>query len=111
MDALKKVFFAVCLVLLSTSAFAVGWGQKTRIRSYFVWDTGNAMINTDNNENPDNCQFSTHLVLDTTTPNFKAIWSQVIAAHSLGQTVTLYYDGCYQGAYPKIRVIAVPESW
>jgi hypothetical protein len=51
-----------------------------------------------------------YLSFDTSAPNFKAIWAQIIAAYSMDQTVSLYYDGC-AGDYPKIREISIPNSW
>lgn len=107
---MKLFIGALLMTVLSASAFAIGWGVQTRIAGYYVWDNGQAYIKTDNNQNPDGCGSTLYLSIDTTSQNFKAIWAQVIAAHTADQTVSLYYHGC-DGAYPKVRAISVPNAW
>jgi hypothetical protein len=98
------------LAVVSTNAFAVGWGQQTQIRGYYIWDEGVAYIRTDNNQNPDGCTSAQYLSIASTSSNFKYIWSQIVAAHTADQTVSLFYDGCI-GPYPKVRAIAIPNVW
>ena len=100
----------VVLVMLSAKASAVGWGAPTSIEGYYVWDAGMAHVKTGNNQNPDGCQSAQYLTLDPTTANFKYIWSQIVAAHTAGQAVSVFYDGCI-GPYPRIRAIAIPNVW
>ena len=64
----------------------------------------------DNKQNPDGCANALCPSIDTTAPNFRAIWAQVIAAHTADQTVSLYYHGC-DGAHPKVKAISVPNTW
>lgn len=105
-----KTFVAVVLAMLSTSASAAGWGPPVQIEGYYVWDAGVAYIKTSTHLNPESCQSTQYLSIDTASPNFKYIWAQVLAAQSAGQTVSLFYDGCL-GPYPKIRAVAVPNVW
>jgi hypothetical protein len=107
------MWLKACLVvglMFSSVAMAGNWGTQTTITGYYVYDDGYAYIKTTNNENPDNCQYSAYLGLDPNKPNFKAIWAQVIAAQSMGTTVSLRYEGCI-GPYPKVMAIAIPNVW
>src|SRR5688572_16179721 len=99
---MKLFIGALLMTVLSASAFAGVWGVQTHIRGYYVWDDGRAYIKTDNNQNPDLCTNDLYLSIDTTSPNFRAIWAQVIAAHTADQTVSLYYHGC-DDAHPKVK--------
>lgn len=105
-----KTLIGVVLVMLAGNALAVGWGVQTHIEGYYVWDAGAAHIKTSSNQNPDGCQSSQYLTIDTSTTNFKSIWAQVIAAHTSNQTVSLFYDGCL-GPYPRVRAVAIPNVW
>lgn len=96
------------LYLSVAPALAVGWGAQTTISNYYVYATGSAFIKVSNLQNPDGCTNAGYLVLDTSAPNFKAIWAQVIAAHMGGATVSLYYNGCL-GNYPRVDAVAVPD--
>ena len=110
---MKKVAALVgaCLMLPMTAFSGPQWGPPVKILGYYVWDNGAAAITTSNNLNPSpGCTSAQYLIIESTQPNFKAIWAQVIAAHAADQTVSLYYDGCI-GPSPKIRAIAVPNSW
>jgi hypothetical protein len=110
-DRVKKCLPACLLLLVPfSSQAAVFTGVNTTITGYYVYDDAAAFIRTAAPQDPQGCGSSIYLYLDTTKPNFKAIWAQVIAAHSSGTTVTLLFDGC-SGSYPRVRAIAVPESW
>lgn len=104
----KKAILTACALLLPVAAFA-GWSQPVTITGYYVWDNGMAHINTSSNQS-NGCTSAQYLTIDTSLPNFKAIWAQVIAAQASGQTVSLFYDGCI-GSYPRIRAISVPNIW
>lgn len=110
----KKSFASILIILFalsSSSAFAFKWGAKTKITGYFVYSGGGAFINVESKENPDNCtNGSTYLALDSSAPGFNALYSTIIAAYASNQTVTLNYDGCFNG-YPKVNSVAVPGIW
>src|ERR1700752_5399577 len=98
---------ATAVALSSASvALAGGWGPPVTITGYYVWANSFAAITTSNNQNPDSCSSSPYLILDSTQPNFRAIWAQIVAAQSQGQTVALSYSGC-TGSYPFINFVAV----
>ena len=99
----------VAALVLPNCAFAEGWTPPAYITGYYVWDSGMAHIKTSNNQN-DGCTSARYLTIDTSQPNFKSMWAQVIAAHTAGQTVSVYLDGCI-GPHPKVRAISVPEAW
>jgi hypothetical protein len=107
---MKFFLCAALMILLSGSALAAGWGQQTRIRGYYIYDSGAAYIKTDNNQNPDGCNNHLYLSFDTDAPNFKAIWAQIVSAYAMDQPVSLYYGGC-MADYPKIKAIAIPNAW
>lgn len=107
----KKFFVASVLLVLSFTSQAVTvFGVNTTITGYYVFDDAAAFIRTAAPQDPQGCGSSVYLYLDTTKANFKAIWAQVIAAHSSGTTVTVLFDGC-SGTYPRVRAIAIPASW
>lgn len=107
---MKKSLLAMILTMLSAPVLAAGWGTPVQIEGYYIWDAGVAYIKTSTHLNPESCQSSQYLSIDSASPNFKYIWSQVVAAQASGQTVSLFYDGCL-GPYPKIRAIAIPNVW
>ncbi|WP_129776610.1 hypothetical protein [Peristeroidobacter soli] len=111
---MKRIKFAAAALLLPLTSFAAWAPQPVTITGYYIWDNGLAYIRTTSNLNPGNgCTSSQYLGIDTAASNFKAIWAQILAAHTSGQTVTLYYDGCIgtTETYPKIRAVAVPSIW
>jgi hypothetical protein len=97
------------LSFLCCSLAHAGWGTQTRITGYYVYDDGAAFIKTAANENQ-GCQSHVYYLLDTSKPNFKAIWAQVLSAYATGETVSLHFNGC-DGIYPKVTAIAVPQNW
>jgi hypothetical protein len=106
----KYLVASVLLVLALPSHAVMVFGVNTTITGYYVYDDAAAFIRTAVPQDPQGCGSSVYLYLDTTKANFKAIWAQVIAAHTSGTTVTVLLDGC-SGTYPRVRAIAVPESW
>jgi len=111
MNKLTQAMGALVLIGGSAAASAGGWSAVTTITGYYVYDNGEAYITTTSNENPDSCGTSQYLHLASGAPNFKAIWAQVIAAHTSGSTVQLRYEGCGGGPYPNIIAVAVPHVW
>lgn len=101
----------IAMLAAAGAASASTWGQQTTITGYYVYDSGGAYITTANNQNPDSCGGSRYLYIDETSPNFKVIWASVIAAQTTGSTVTLLYNGCGGGSYPRISAVAVPNVW
>jgi hypothetical protein len=103
---------AILLAAFATvDASASTWGAQTTITGYYVYDSGAAFITTANNQNPDNCATSAYLYLNTTAPNFGAIWATVISAQATGSTVTVYYNGCNSSGYPLVSAVVVPHIW
>ncbi|WP_155946260.1 hypothetical protein [Pseudoalteromonas rubra] len=100
----------VLLLLTSGNAMAFKWGAKTKITGYYVYADGEAFINVETKENPDNCADGSYLVLDNKSPNFNVLYSTVLTAYASQQTVTLNYSGCL-GRHPKIISVAVPGVW
>jgi len=107
----SMMILGVAATAFAAVAVAAGWGPATTITGYYVYDTGGAYITTANNQNPDGCGSSTYLYIDETSAHFKEIWATVIAAQATGTTVSLNYSGCGGGSYPKIRAVAVPNTW
>jgi hypothetical protein len=108
---MTKSFLGFSLFLLLPSLAHAGvWGTQTTITGYYVYDDGAAFIKTAAGQDPQSCGSTVYYLLDTTKPNFKAIWAQVISAQATGATVSVYFNGC-EGAYPKVAAIAVPQSW
>jgi hypothetical protein len=106
----RRVIATTVALSSASVALAGGWGPPVTITGYYAWASGGAFITTSNNQNPDSCSSSHYLFLDSTQTNFKAIWAQIIAAQSQGQTVSLSYSGC-SGSYPLINAVAIPNVW
>lgn len=107
---LRKLLVGMLFATSPAVVSAFVWGQPVTITGYYVYDSGSAYFKTSTNQNPDACQSTQYLYLDTATPFFKEIYATLIAARATGETVTVLYDGCV-GPYPRIRSIAVPQMW
>ncbi len=107
---MKRLLTVAVACTVCSPAFAFFWGNQTTITGYYVYAHGGAYIKTPSNQNPDSCQYSAYLALDTSALFFKELYATIIAAHASGSTVTLNYDGCLNG-YPKIVSVAVPKVW
>lgn len=105
-----NVLVPAILCAFPSAVFATAWGVQTLITGYYVYDAGSAFIRVANMQNPDGCTSNAYLVLNSSAPNFNAMWAQVIAAQATGSTVALRYNGC-AGNYPKIDAVAVPDKW
>lgn len=100
------------LTTMASSTTTIGWGANTTITNYYPQASGNVVLNTANNQNPGNaCASSQYLEIDSTDPNFNQLFATIVVAQATGQTVSLYYNGCYQGGYPDITAIAVGGIW
>ena len=102
---------ALALSLSALAAHGFTWGAKTTITGIYVYAGGTAYITTANNQNPDNCpKGAIYLAIDSTTPNFKALYATAMAAYLSGQTVSINYDGCLNG-YALVNSVAMPSVW
>ena len=96
-------------LLFSSQAAVAAWGPHSRIVEYFVYDGGDAYFITDGNQNYGGCSSTQYVVLNAAANNFKAIWAQIIAAQAAGLTVSVNFDGCYNG-YPRAIAVAIKPS-
>ena len=78
---------------LSTLVHAHTWVSHPRITGIYVYDESHAYIKTDNNQNPDNCQDPSYLMLDMNAANFNILYSTALAAYTTGSTVSINYEG------------------
>lgn len=111
---MKKLSVAAILFFsIISAAFAGGWGSyTTTITGFYVWSNGSAHFRVANPENPDGCTTPQYLTLDSTAPNFKLLYANLMMAYSQGLTVRLAYGGCTSGGnYPLITSIAIPSIW
>jgi hypothetical protein len=109
MKLLKKIVCAAAL-LGAFQANAFQWGGQVTITGIYLYGNGNAFINTTNNLNPDSCSNPRYLALDTTSPNFKFLYANLLVAYSQNLPVSLNYNGC-TGQYPLIQSVALPAVW
>lgn len=107
---IAAVLIAISLAFMPKSALAYFWGQPVTITAYYTYDTGPAYIQTSGNQNPDNCTSFDYLELDTTQPEFTALYATVMTAQATGQMVVINYDGCGSGGYPIVHAVAVPHN-
>lgn len=97
---------AAVLVLATSGAQAVGWGNQVTITNIQANTNGYFYVNTSGNQNLDSCTANNWLVVSDTT--YKFVVATLLSAQATGQTVSLYYNGCING-YPNITVVAVPN--
>lgn len=107
---MNRLAIGVLTMLISGVSSASTWGSAVTITGYYVYASGSAYITTSGNQNPDACQSTTYLYLDTSQPFFKELYATVMSARATGDTVSLLYDGCV-GPYPRISSVALPHIW
>ena len=103
------VFFVFLFNFSLANAFT--WVGPTKVSYFYLYSTGTAYFKTSTTHvNPDNCGNSNYLALDTTAPNFKYLYANLLLAYSQGLNVSINYNGCL-ASYPLIISIAIPSVW
>ena len=108
---MKRLPLLALALIVAADCLAFSWGSRTtRIVAVIMYADGNALIRAEHPENPEGCGSGGYLVLDSTQPNFRALYATALTAQQGGVTVSLNYHGCV-GPYPRIYGIATPSVW
>ncbi|KJY78519.1 hypothetical protein [Vibrio nigripulchritudo] len=88
-----KRFIALSAALLSTSVYAGGWtsfATPTRVDI----ERGNGFMVYGNFGNPGNCTIQNRFYVQKTHPQYKEVYSMVLAAFTSGKRVQVYIHSC-----------------
>ncbi|MBD8658429.1 hypothetical protein IFT68_22700 [Oxalobacteraceae sp. CFBP 13730] len=92
----------VSCIFGASQSIAGGYTPAGVIREFSVWnDINGILIMPSDLINPDNCVRRDQITLQKTHPQYKEIYSMVLAAHISGKKVFFYLEGCAQN-FPNV---------
>ena len=101
-----RTVVAVGVASFSMSALSggyVGWGAVSYMQSaYGGWLLQfQGAVN-----NPDNCSQGEYVILLPTHPQYKELYTFLLAAHLTKEQLTVYVDGCHSAGYKLLSFVA-----
>ena len=106
-----KVFYRATLFLIvmawSSQSLAAEWVLNRNVKYLYAGEVGDryAVKLTGIQPNPDACMSANDLLIESSNPKLKEMWSLLLAAYMANNTVNLYLSGCGTGTYNKIPVV------
>ena len=88
---MNKKIITLLLLFSFSNAWSAGWSGPTKVLQVTPDADGKVYVQFDEMNNPSGCTYGDLMVLDSTNPNYKLIYSSLMTAQVANLTVYYYY--------------------